>query len=52
MIRYVPNLLSALRLLAAPLAAWLIHSDHDTAALLVFEASRELRTPVAAAPQR
>ena len=39
MIRYVPNLLSALRLLAAPLAAWLIHSGHDTAALLVFTAA-------------
>lgn len=39
MIRYVPNLLSALRLLAAPLAAWLIHAGHDTAALLVFAAA-------------
>ena len=39
MIRYVPNLLSVLRLLAAPLAAWLIHSGHDTAALLVFTAA-------------
>jgi cardiolipin synthase len=39
MIRHVPNLLSALRLLAAPLAAWLIHSGHDTAALLVFSAA-------------
>lgn len=39
MIRHVPNLLSALRLLAAPLAAWLIHSGHDTAALLVFTAA-------------
>lgn len=36
MIRHLPNLLSALRLLAAPFAAWLIASDHDTAALLVF----------------
>jgi cardiolipin synthase len=36
MIRHLPNLLSALRLLAAPLAAWLILNDHDTAALLVF----------------
>ncbi len=26
----VPNLLSALRLLAAPFAAWLILSGHDT----------------------
>jgi cardiolipin synthase len=32
----VPNLLSALRLLAAPFAAWLILSNHDTAAFLVF----------------
>jgi cardiolipin synthase len=39
MIRHVPNLLSALRLLAAPLAAWLIHGNHDTAALLVFTAA-------------
>ncbi|MBA2588167.1 MAG: CDP-alcohol phosphatidyltransferase family protein [Alphaproteobacteria bacterium] len=39
MIRHVPNLLSALRLLAAPLAAWLIHADHDTAALLIFTAA-------------
>ena len=39
MIRHVPNLLSALRLLAAPLAAWLIYSAHDTAALLVFTAA-------------
>src|SRR5471032_1372270 len=39
MIRYVPNLLSALRLAAAPLAAWAIHSGHDTAALLVFAAA-------------
>ena len=27
MIRHLPNLLSALRLLAAPLAAWLILAD-------------------------
>jgi cardiolipin synthase len=39
MIRYLPNLLSALRLLAAPLAAWLILSGHDTAALLIFAAA-------------
>ena len=39
MIRHVPNLLSASRLAAAPLAAWLIHSGHDTAALLVFAAA-------------
>jgi cardiolipin synthase len=36
MIRHVPNLLSALRLLAAPLAAWLILAGHDTASLIVF----------------
>ena len=35
-VRHVPNLLSALRLLAAPLAAWLIVNDHDTAALCLF----------------
>jgi cardiolipin synthase len=38
-IRHLPNLLSALRLLAAPFAAWLIWSGHDTAALLVFTAA-------------
>jgi cardiolipin synthase len=36
MIRHVPNLLSALRLLAAPLAAWLILNGHDIASLVVF----------------
>ncbi|HEX3754359.1 MAG TPA: CDP-alcohol phosphatidyltransferase family protein [Rhizomicrobium sp.] len=36
MLRYLPNLLSSLRLLAAPFAAWLILSAHDTAALAVF----------------
>lgn len=36
MIRHVPNLLSALRLLAAPLAAWLILAGHDIASLIVF----------------
>jgi cardiolipin synthase len=36
MIRHIPNLLSALRLLAAPLAAWLILAGHDIAALIVF----------------
>jgi cardiolipin synthase len=35
-IRDVPNILSALRLLAAPVAAWLIVANHDTAALAVF----------------
>ena len=39
MIRHLPNLLSALRLLAAPLAAWLIYSAHDSAALLIFAAA-------------
>ncbi len=39
MIRHLPNLLSALRLLAAPLAAWLILDSHDTMALLVFAAA-------------
>jgi cardiolipin synthase len=38
-IREVPNILSALRLLAAPFAAWLIVSAHDTAALAVFAAA-------------
>jgi cardiolipin synthase len=37
-VRHLPNLLSALRLLAAPLAAWLTLNDHDTAALVVFAA--------------
>jgi len=36
MVRYVPNLLSALRLLAAPVAAWAILADHDTLALAIF----------------
>jgi len=35
-IRDVPNILSALRLLAAPFAAWLIVTGQDTAALAVF----------------
>jgi len=35
----VPNILSALRLLAAPFAAWLIIAGHDTAAVLVFAAA-------------
>jgi cardiolipin synthase len=39
MIRHLPNLLSALRLLAAPFAAWAILNNHDTAALLVFAAA-------------
>lgn len=36
MIRHLPNLVSCLRLLAAPVAAWLILDNHDSAALLVF----------------
>jgi cardiolipin synthase len=39
MVRHLPNLLSALRLLAAPFAAWLIISGHDMAALLTFAAA-------------
>jgi cardiolipin synthase len=39
MVRHLPNLLSFMRLLAAPFAAWLILSGHDTAALLVFAAA-------------
>ncbi|MES2471395.1 MAG: CDP-alcohol phosphatidyltransferase family protein [Pseudomonadota bacterium] len=36
MIRHIPNMLSGLRLLAAPFAAWLILHDRDTAALIIF----------------
>lgn len=36
MLRHLPNLLSALRLLAAPVAAWAIVKDHDTLALAMF----------------
>src|SRR4029079_3188209 len=39
MVRHLPNLLSALRLLAAPFAAWLIVHGHDIAALLTFAAA-------------
>lgn len=39
MLRHLPNLLSALRLLAAPLAAWAILTDRDTAALILFVAA-------------
>src|ERR1700759_5231131 len=39
MVRHLPNLISALRLLAAPFAAWLILSGHDMAALLAFAAA-------------
>ena len=34
--KHLPNLLSALRLFCAPLAAWLLIAGHDTAALCVF----------------
>jgi cardiolipin synthase len=37
--RHVPNILSALRLLAAPFAAWLILAGHDAASLTVFAAA-------------
>ncbi len=36
MLRYLPNSLSGLRLLAAPLAAWAIMAEHDSAALVIF----------------
>ena len=39
MLRHLPNLISALRLLAAPVAAWAILSGHDTAALILFVAA-------------
>lgn len=39
LVRHLPNLLSALRLAAAPLAAWLILAGHDTAAFCVFAAA-------------
>jgi cardiolipin synthase (CMP-forming) len=39
MIRHLPNLLSAARLLAAPVAAWAILAGHDTAALILFVAA-------------
>ena len=39
MMRHVPNLLSGLRVLAAPLAAWLILAGHDGAALGLFAAA-------------
>jgi cardiolipin synthase (CMP-forming) len=37
--RHLPNLLSTLRLLAAPIAAYLILRGHDIAALLIFAAA-------------
>lgn len=36
MLKHVPNLLSAARLAAAPVAAWLLLQGHDAAALAVF----------------
>ena len=39
MIRHLPNLLSASRLLAAPVAAWAILAGHDMAALILFVAA-------------
>jgi cardiolipin synthase len=36
MLRHLPNLLSGLRLLAAPVAAWLVLDGHDSAALALF----------------
>ena len=39
MVRHLPNLLSGLRLLAAPFTAWLIISGYDMASLLVFAAA-------------
>lgn len=35
-LKHLPNSLSLLRLAAAPLTAWLIVADHDSAALLLF----------------
>lgn len=35
-LRHLPNLLSALRLLAAPLAGWAILAEHDSLALAMF----------------
>ena len=37
--KYLPNLLSGLRLLAAPLAAWLVLQERDMAAFSVFAAA-------------
>ena len=39
MIRHLPNLLSALRLLASPVTAWAILAGHDTLALSLFVAA-------------
>ena len=39
MMRHLPNLLSGLRLMLAPFAAWAVLNDHDTAALAAFAAA-------------
>jgi cardiolipin synthase len=39
MLRHLPNLLSGMRLLAAPVAAWLLLIGRDTASLAVFAAA-------------
>ena len=39
MVRHLPNILSVLRLLAAPLAAWLLLQDHNIAAFALFLAA-------------
>ncbi len=39
LLRHLPNLLSLLRLAAAPFAAWAILAGHDTLALVVFVAA-------------
>ena len=36
MLKHLPNLLSVLRLMVAPLAAWALWNGHDTAALAMF----------------
>ena len=39
MLRHLPNLLSLLRLVAAPFVAWAVLAGHDTLALIVFVAA-------------
>jgi cardiolipin synthase len=39
MLKHLPNLLSGLRLLAAPVAAWLLLNGHDSASLAIFAAA-------------
>ena len=36
MLKHLPNLLSALRLMVAPLAGWALLEGHDSAALAMF----------------